>query len=507
MIKLSKFQTVDFNGFFKGMTRRNHLGSLFQEKPNSQNIISNTIMELMAVKTGKGMEYMLKHLKDVTLDNDQEITWKVMGSSRRNIPLVEARDENGNVVTSSTSTNVGIGTAPFYLVFDEDWFADGETLFGHLNQLYPLRILGQPREEGTRYVYKVELMGGITTGMPAKRLLAGERFSRSYAPVEDELSRKVGDVRFAGTAEMRNEWTTIRKHTKQPGSLFGRKLLCGIPVKDEYTGKSTVMATWIHYIDWQFELEFKEEKNTAIVFGTSNRNPNGEYMNIGKSGSVIKTGAGMYEQMEVANTFYYNNFSLKLIEEALYEISAAKLDYGDRTFVIRTGERGAMLLHKAINDTISGWTNLNFDGTNVGVIKKVSSPMHSNALAAGYQFTEYLAPMGVRVKIETDPFYDDPVMNKIDHPDGGVAMSYRMDIFYLGSQEEPNMYRCSLSNFPETRSYQWGLRNPFTNQWGNDYMSYDEDSVSMHKMAKFAVVIKDPTRTMSLIPTILLEGE
>lgn len=45
--------------------------------------------------------------------------------------------------------------------------------------------------------------------------------------------------------------------------------------------------------------------------------------------------------MEVANTFYYNEFSLKLIEDALYELSAAKLSMGnERYFVIYTGERG-----------------------------------------------------------------------------------------------------------------------------------------------------------------------
>lgn len=36
-------------------------------------------------------------------------------------------------------------------------------------------------------------MGGNTTGIPAERLLAGERFSIDFAPVEKELSRKVGD--------------------------------------------------------------------------------------------------------------------------------------------------------------------------------------------------------------------------------------------------------------------------------------------------------------------------
>lgn len=70
---------------------------------------------------------------------------------------------------------------------------DGEVIFGNLNQVYPFRILGNARFEGSNAVYRVELMGGNTNGVPAERLLAGERFSVGFAPVERELSRKVGD--------------------------------------------------------------------------------------------------------------------------------------------------------------------------------------------------------------------------------------------------------------------------------------------------------------------------
>lgn len=80
-----------------------------------------------------------------------------------------------------------------------------------------------------------------------------------------------------------------------------------------------------------------------MAFGTSNRNQNGEYLNFGKSGNVIKTGAGIFEQTEVANTIYYNTFSLKLLEDALYELSASKLDMNNRVFIIKTGERGKLI--------------------------------------------------------------------------------------------------------------------------------------------------------------------
>lgn len=67
---------------------------------------------------------------------------------------------------------------------------DGEVIFGNLNQVYPFRVLGDARMEGTNAVYRVELMGGNTTGVPSDRLLAGERFSVGFAPVERELSRR-----------------------------------------------------------------------------------------------------------------------------------------------------------------------------------------------------------------------------------------------------------------------------------------------------------------------------
>lgn len=47
--------------------------------------------------------------------------------------------------------------------------------------------------------------------------------------------------------------------------------------------------------------------------------------------------------MEVSNTMYYNTFSLRLLEEALYQLSAAKLDFGDRTFIIKTGKLACQL--------------------------------------------------------------------------------------------------------------------------------------------------------------------
>ena len=151
------------------------------------------MVQLLAFYRGKTLETFLNQFPVKEFDDDSEYYWEVIGSSRRNIPLLEARDENGTVITESYPTNVGIGTMPFYLVFREDWFAMGEVILGNLNEVYQFRIIDEPKSEGSNFVYKVELMGGNSTGVPVERLLEGERFSVETAYVERELSRGVGD--------------------------------------------------------------------------------------------------------------------------------------------------------------------------------------------------------------------------------------------------------------------------------------------------------------------------
>ena len=495
MAQLNLYQSQTFT-HWKGLTKNNHLGAIFAKEPQKATTL---MVELLAANRGKNLESYLSQFPVKTFDTQEHYTWEVIGSSRRNIPILEGRDESGTVQSSG---NIGVGGLPFYLVFPEDWFADGNVIVGELNELYPIRILGDAKVEGTNYVYKCELMGGVTTGIPASETSTGKRFSVEYSPVEEELSRGVGDVRFSAPISMRNEFSTIRIKHKVPGSMLEKKLATGIPVMTS-DGKKMVFNAWMHYVDYQVEETFSDEKNNIIMYGRSNRNRNGEYMNFGKSGNVIKQGAGLREQMEVSNVLYYNTFNIKLIEDALYELSASKLGFSDRKFILKTGERGAAQFHRAVLNTISGWAALPMTNDAVGIISKTSSNLHTNSLSAGYQFVEFKAPNGVIVKVEVDPMYDDPVRNKIMHPNGGVAESYRYDLLYIGSTDQPNIQLAKVKNLDEVRGYMWGLRNPFTGTMNNPNMAYDEDSATIHKMSVLGVFILDPTRTMSIIPLLL----
>lgn len=100
------------------LTKNNHLSAIFQAAPQKA---SDILIQLLAFYRGKTLETFLSKFPVKEFDDDSEYYWDVVGSTRRNIPLVEARDVSGNVITSDTENNVGVGMEPFYLVFNEDW--------------------------------------------------------------------------------------------------------------------------------------------------------------------------------------------------------------------------------------------------------------------------------------------------------------------------------------------------------------------------------------------------
>ena len=84
------------------------------------------MVELFATKRGASLDSLLSKFTVKEFENDDRYYWDVVGSTRRNIPLIEARRLDGSVVKEDDVENVGVGTEPFYLVFGESWFFDGE---------------------------------------------------------------------------------------------------------------------------------------------------------------------------------------------------------------------------------------------------------------------------------------------------------------------------------------------------------------------------------------------
>lgn len=99
------------------MTKSNHLGSVFTMAPQRA---TNLMVQLLAWYRGKTLDTFLSQFPVKEFDDESEYFWDVIGSSMRNIPLVEARDCDGNTIDGE-SDNAGQNGEPFYLVFAEDW--------------------------------------------------------------------------------------------------------------------------------------------------------------------------------------------------------------------------------------------------------------------------------------------------------------------------------------------------------------------------------------------------
>ncbi len=497
-----------FDAWGERITKHTHISSIFGVKTQK---VRGLMVELMAAKYGKTLDTMLSALPTKEFESGDDYVWDVTGSTDRVIELKECRDEDGVVVDANYTNNVGAGTAPFYLVFGEHWFFKGETIEGNLGNRYPLRVLEDPREEGTNYVYKVETMGGLTDGVPAERLMPGELFSYGAAFVEGGLSRRVGGIRHAIPATLRNEFSHIRIHHKVSGDMMDDKLAISVLINKGQGIKPEPVNAWMLNVDFELEKTFRDYKNYALAWGRSNRNKNGEYTNIGVSGDAIRTGDGLYELMNNGgNVIYYNDSPLRMIEEGLYNLFAGRVDFADRSVTIRGGERGIAWLQKEALADGSGWKpSFEFDGVQLGLMKKASAahaPQGGAIAVAAPQVTELIAPMGIKITLEVDQSKDNINHSgyKLMHPKGGPISSYIFEILDMGSSVEPNIQKCKIKGHPdEWMGYEAGFRNPFTGAWNNDSMSNDEDAAVIHKMADTGIVVWDPTRTVRVMPDIL----
>tara|TARA_R110000744_G_scaffold312424_5_gene419778 strand:+ start:13156 stop:14634 length:1479 start_codon:yes stop_codon:yes gene_type:complete len=479
-----------------GMVTENHLGIMFQNKPQ---FLKKSVTRLLSSEGVRNLDTLLNQFPVSKMAEEGIFYWDITGDNEMNVGLVEARFR-GAVVTAADN-NVGANGEAIELVFPEEApFSKMHMIVGEKNEIYQVRLTSDAYYEGTNLVFRGELMGNNQNGMPGSELIADKRWSKDFSPVEDYVSTEGGEVTFASPARVGNEMTTLRIQHKEPGKNIGKKVATSILLKRGDQEIETM--AWMPAVEWTIEKTWSYEKAHACAFARSNRSADGRYFNVGQSGFFIKQGMGLREQQESANRIFYDKFSLAQLENLLFDIGEGRLEFSDRTILMRTGERGASQFHKAVMDVATGWTALTT--ANPQTYAKTSSPMHSNAFVAGFQFTEFLSPMGYHIKVETDPMYDSKVRNKLKAPHlgGGVAESYRYDIYFIGSTDSPNIYKVELERGDDW-GYKSGFRNPFTGERNIQNMGHMEDSAIYTRYGSFGTAIVDPGRTVAYLPSIL----
>lgn len=498
--KLGKFQMTEAQSF-AGLVTANQLGLLFGNKPQ---VLSSSIHKFLAGSSINNLATVLESYPMETLEEDEDYTWKLKGNDEKNVPISYAyvgAIASGATAVTASDTEVGKAGADFVCVFQEKNFTDVNIIVGEKNEVYQIAVVGDGQNLEDGWHFPVRLMGSAkTTGIPGEELVSGKRFSKDFSPVEDTMSLKGGGVVYNSPIDMRNGFTTLRMEEKVPGNMMNRKV-AGTLVGTDVNGASQEFTVWLLYAEWQFEQQWSREKSRGYMFARSNREENGEYSDLGKSGFYIKQGAGIREQSEVSNIIFSDDVTITLLESIANDMIEGREDTNSvATFMIRTGRRGASQINKAGAAAASGWYNLT--AYNPETYQKTSSPLHSNAMKGGFQFVEWLLPNNICFKIEVDSMYDDKVRNKITHPEGGVAESYRMDITYMGSQDSPNIVRLG-TKMGDLRGYNSGFRNPWTGEINNNHMGTMEDSATYTRYSSIGACIIDSSRTATILPTML----
>jgi len=494
-----------------GVTQMKSLAELGLQMPQH---LDKMVTRLWTANYGPSFSNLIdKYAKVMTFEAAEDYTWKIMGSTYQNIPLIEARDSAGTVIDNSyANAMVGANGEMLQLVFEKAYFGDGTLVLGKHNELYPLRVMGDGFAEGSNWVINVTLMGNAYDGIPKEDLYTGERFSRSFAPVEEELSRRVGNIVKSTPTEMRNGWTTIRKDIKFTGAAdVQQRLCCTLPVQTLDENNNIVkkeVDTWFTYEEWLFMNEWRKEKNDAELWARDNRTNNGQYVDFGKSGNVIRMGNGVMAQMEPGQTIYYSEFDIDDFVESLQTIfENGNVPMSERKIVVVTGQRGKIQFSNAVNKTSSGFmragsgvinsSNVEVDAVALGLIKNNNGQLTYTTA----QYDKYIGPNGIEIEVIVDMSFDDKVRFKQVGLNGkGVLQSYAYYVFDMGNSTEPNMYRCKLTNsqYSDYMRYMLGMRNP----WGIDgkIISSDEDASSMHTMVSLGACILDPSRCLRYLP-------
>lgn len=485
---LQKYEPKDWSG----LTTENHLGAMYALKPQ---VIDEMIDRIYAVNLGgDDIVSFLKKFPKKYIESDQPFSWFLQGADEKNYALINYYNDD----LSTQPSRPGIAGAVIAMIFAERAFEATDVIVGEKPDLYKLRVVRDPERYGAGWVHFCELVtGNENLYVPAADLAEGTRWSKDYSLVEQTLSKRGGGVTHTSPFKMENTMSMIRKQYEVPGNMIrqGKNAPLAFSFRD---ADGNIQTQWIKKLDFDFMAQFRRERARMLVYGNSNKRADGSYANIGESGYEIRAGYGLYEQMSPSNVFYYSTFDIDWLTEVAIGLSVGKLPEDQRRFVLSTGEYGMFQFHRAVETKASAWTP-NFSQDRITI--------SGNKMSYRGQFLEYRAVNGIVFELMHDPRKDDPVRNKIMHPEGGLASSREMDLFDFGTASgEPNIQLVALEGDEEIYRYIPGLRDPYSpynNQTQPGMAASPVDGYEVHRAYIGGVYIKNPMRCARLIPSLL----
>ena len=471
--KLNSLQ-VSYAKSWAGLTTENHLYAIYQ---NDVQLASDIVTEVFNRMGYIGLDSFLSKYPTKLFDHDGEYKWMLKGDSRRAIPIVS--------YSATNAATPGINKTTFEITLTEKFFVASDYIaFDDVE--HGVRIEDDGRPDGLNWVFTVRHMRADSTYfVPTELLRAGRKVAKLYNVVTNTLNDQYGETQFSSMFEMRNQFSTLSKKYVVPGNMQDRPLLIKMTGSE---GKS--VTVWTKWQEMEFNFQWQKEKANQLMYSTINQNLDGTFTQKAPNGFPIKQGAGLREQISPTYKFYYNTLTLDYLLEVMTNLSINILPEDEREFLILTGERGMIMFHKLVEDKIGILIPL-------GDTERIKGSGQNKGL--GGQYKQFLGPQGIKITVAHMPQYDDPVLHRMEAPDGGYTENYRMTIFNIGTTNgEPNIQKVAPKGRAEVKWYVPGSTTPFGPQNGGMGAS-PVDGYEMYCQTTQGVMLKNPLSAAELI--------
>ena len=463
------------------MTELNHLGAALIARPDKILGVYDQIFTSKNYYSDNPLSSILMGKKPSEQEvNGIEWEWDLKGANTRPLIVLE------NVEPASNTTPGKFGR-PFKIKLDQNWYLAGDYIHPG-NAKFQVRIQSSPVEHGNGWVYTVVMASGKPTDfLPLSYLQYGQQWGKLYSKYE-EAAEQSGSTQFSMPIGLRNRMSLYRKEYKITNFAATQALAVAIPGSD---GK--MYNFWMKYAEAEYWRQWYRELERGYWYSRSN-----EKTVTGANGRPVVSGPGIHEQLEDSNIHHYSHLSVRLIEEYLMEIFYGRVKPGQSRKVVGfTGEYGMMQFHRAVSDWMSksGFIR-NFETFS----KPASSPYHSNALEAGYQFVRYNMANGASLELVHNPLYDDREINfEIDPITGYPKESQRITFLSLdGDSSSESNIKVMNKKDGSAFTYIEGLYGPYGPKQGGS-SAHSGSYYEMHVERATGIHIHDVTKCGELI--------
>jgi len=465
---------------WSGLTTENHLYAISQKEPQ---LASSIMTQIFNQKMKVGLDTFLSKYPTKYMETDADVRWMLKGDDERPISIVS--------YASADTNRPGIGKEIFELTVAENFFSVSDFIIFD-DRKFGVRVIDQgfPAGSGNTWTYKVQNMSGnVNDFVPPALLTSARKVSKQHNIVTTTLNQEYTQTNYSSHFEMRNQFSMMSMEQIVAGNMWNHPLIISMTAPN-----GEKLQTWTRYQDVVTEWQWRMNKSRQLMYSESNKNPGGTYDQKSSNGFIIKQGAGLRQQISPSYRFSYNTLTLDLLYEVGLNLSLNILPEDDREFLILTGERGMIKFHRLIEQ-------------NVALTNPMGNPARlggsGQALTFGGQYISFTGPQGIKYTVMHMPEYDDPIHNRLEHPDGGFTENYRYTIMNIGtSNGEPNIQKYSVRNREDIKWYVAGSTSPFGPQKGG-MGSSKVDGYQIFYQTMQMLKLTNPLSAAELIPNIV----